>query len=112
MTHVTPRRDFLRYLGMAGAGLALPSLHHTVDAQTAVRRPNVVVIFMDDMGYADPAIYGGAPGTTPNIDRLASQGMRFTNFYAAQAVCSAKAVRPGWPTAWRWRATSSNRMQD
>lgn len=89
MTHVTPRRDFLRYLGMAGAGLALPSLHHTVDAQTAARRPNVVVIFMDDMGYADPAIYGGAPGTTPNIDRLASQGMRFTNFYAAQAVCSA-----------------------
>jgi len=41
------------------------------------------------MGYADPSIYGGAPGTTPNIDRLARQGMRFTNFYVAQAVCSA-----------------------
>ena len=44
---------------------------------------------MDDMGYADPAIYGGAPGTTPHIDQLAADGMRFTNFYVTQAVCSA-----------------------
>ncbi len=89
MPHTTPRRDFLRYLGLAGAGLALPGLHRAVVAQSAQRRPNFVVIFMDDMGYADPAIYGGAPGTTPNIDRLAREGMRFTNFYVAQAVCSA-----------------------
>ncbi|ULQ51002.1 sulfatase family protein [Flavihumibacter fluvii] len=51
--------------------------------------PNIVIIFMDDMGYGDPVCYGGGPYRTPNIDALASQGMRLTNFYAAQAVCSA-----------------------
>ncbi|HEX5024048.1 MAG TPA: sulfatase-like hydrolase/transferase, partial [Agriterribacter sp.] len=51
--------------------------------------PNVIVIFMDDMGYGDLECYGGFPYHTPNINKLAAQGMRFTNFYAAQAVCSA-----------------------
>ena len=51
--------------------------------------PNVVIIFMDDMGYGDPVCYGGGPYLTPNIDALAMQGMRFTDFYAAQAVCTA-----------------------
>lgn len=52
-------------------------------------RPNVVLILMDDMGYGDPVCYGGGPYSTPNIDKLAHSGIRFTNFYAAQAVCSA-----------------------
>jgi arylsulfatase A-like enzyme len=51
--------------------------------------PNVVIIFMDDMGYGDPVCYGGGPYQTPNIDALAMKGMRFTDFYAAQAVCTA-----------------------
>ncbi|MEO6916191.1 MAG: sulfatase [Chitinophagaceae bacterium] len=51
--------------------------------------PNVVIIFMDDMGYGDPVCYGGGPYQTPNIDALASNGIRFTEFYAAQAVCTA-----------------------
>lgn len=51
--------------------------------------PNVVIIFMDDMGYGDPVCYGGGPYQTPNIDALAASGMRFTEFYAAQAVCTA-----------------------
>lgn len=50
---------------------------------------NVIIIFMDDMGYGDPACYNGMQYQTPNIDRLAAEGMRFTNFYTAQAVCSA-----------------------
>ncbi len=54
-----------------------------------IAHPNIVVIFMDDMGYGDPACYNGSLYETPNIDRLAAEGMRFTNFYAAQAVCSA-----------------------
>ncbi len=52
-------------------------------------KPNVVIIFMDDMGYGDPNCYGGGPYHTPNLDRMAAQGIRFTHFYAAQAVCSA-----------------------
>jgi arylsulfatase A-like enzyme len=51
--------------------------------------PNVVLIFMDDMGYGDLGCYGASDYQTPNIDRLAAEGMRFTNFLSAQPVCSA-----------------------
>jgi arylsulfatase len=51
--------------------------------------PNIVIIFMDDMGYGDPAFNAGIGYTTPNMDKLAAEGMRFTNFYAAQPVCTA-----------------------
>ncbi len=51
--------------------------------------PNVVIIFCDDLGYADVGVYGAQGYATPNIDRLAAQGTRFTRFYVAQAVCSA-----------------------
>ncbi|MEJ7664491.1 MAG: sulfatase-like hydrolase/transferase [Hymenobacter sp.] len=44
---------------------------------------------MDDMGYGDVDAYGGINYTTPQIDKLAAQGMRFTNFYAAQPICTA-----------------------
>lgn len=54
-----------------------------------VTHPNIVLIFIDDQGYGDIGVNGAIDYTTPYIDRLASQGMRFTNFYAAQAVCSA-----------------------
>lgn len=55
----------------------------------AASLPNVVLIYMDDMGYGDVAAYGGIDYTTPNIDKLAAEGMRFTNFYAAQPICTA-----------------------
>ena len=51
--------------------------------------PNFVVVFIDDMGYGDVGCYGATGFTTPNLDQLASEGMRFTNFYSAQPVCSA-----------------------
>jgi arylsulfatase A-like enzyme len=55
----------------------------------AKRPPNFVIIFMDDMGYADIGSFGAKGYTTPNLDRMAREGMRLTNFYAAQAVCTA-----------------------
>jgi len=48
----------------------------------------VVLLFIDDEGYGDVGCYGATGFETPNIDRLASEGMMFTNFYAAQPVCS------------------------
>jgi arylsulfatase A-like enzyme len=51
-------------------------------------RPNFVVIFADDLGYGDLGCYGGRQ-VTPNLDRMAREGMRFTDFYVPQAVCSA-----------------------
>ena len=51
--------------------------------------PNVVLIFTDDQGYQDLGCYGSPDIKTPNIDQMAREGIRFTNFYVAQAVCSA-----------------------
>lgn len=52
--------------------------------------PNIVIIFVDDMGYGDlPAFYAQTRIKTPNLDKLALQGTRFTDFYVAQAVCTA-----------------------
>lgn len=51
--------------------------------------PNVVLIYMDDMGYGDLSVFGALRHTTPNLDEMARNGMRFTNFLAPQAVCTA-----------------------
>ncbi len=53
------------------------------------RPPNVVLIFCDDLGYADVGCFGAGRIRTPNVDRLAREGIRLTDFYVAQAVCSA-----------------------
>ncbi len=55
----------------------------------AQSKPNVIVFFADDLGYADLNCFGGKQMSTPNLDKMASQGMRLTSFYASQAVCSA-----------------------
>lgn len=55
-------------------------------------RPNVVVLFIDDMGYADPSCFGNPSMTTPNIDRLAAEGIKLTNFYVNSPICSASRV--------------------
>ena len=57
-------------------------------ADVDVRRPNIVFLFIDDMGWPDLGCYGNQFNETPVIDRLARQGMRFTDFYAATPVCS------------------------
>ena len=61
-----------------------------IDAQ---RPPNFVIVYADDMGYADIGPFSARTGTarprTPNLDRMAAEGVRLTNFYVAQAVCSA-----------------------
>jgi len=71
-------------------------------------RPNILFIFIDDMGYADPGCFGGGAGAeTPNMDRLAAEGLRFTQFYVNAPICSPSRVAvttgqyPG-----RWQITS------
>src|SRR6516162_9712486 len=53
------------------------------------RPPNVVIILADDQGYADIGCYGAQGFATPNLDRMAREGVRLTDFYVAQPVCSA-----------------------
>lgn len=57
-------------------------------AANAANRPNIVFIFADDMGYGDLGCYGAPDVRTPHIDRLAREGVRFTNFYANGPECS------------------------
>ncbi len=59
---------------------------HAQDAKT--KRPNIVVVLADDMGYGDLACYGHPTIKSPNLDKFATQGMRFTQGYSASAVCS------------------------
>lgn len=67
------------------AVLFIQQSHKSIDQ----RPPNIVVIFMDDMGYGDISCNGALDIYTPVMDKLANKGMRFTNFMSAQAVCSA-----------------------
>ena len=52
-------------------------------------RPNIVLIYCDDLGYADIGPFGAKTARTPNLDKLAKRGRTFTNFHVAQPVCSA-----------------------
>lgn len=61
----------------------------SVASAGATRPPNIVVVLTDDQGYADVGVFGAKGFSTPNLDRLAREGIRFTDFHVAQAVCSA-----------------------
>ncbi|MEQ1858504.1 MAG: sulfatase-like hydrolase/transferase [Chthoniobacteraceae bacterium] len=72
----------------------------------AAEKPNVVIFFVDDMGWGDPATFGGTV-PTPNFDRLAREGMQFRQFYVAAPICSPSrcGLMTGQQPA-RWRITS------
>jgi hypothetical protein len=55
----------------------------------AQKKPNIILIMMDDLGYGDLGVYGASQYQTPNLDKMAKEGVRFTHFLSAQAVCSA-----------------------
>lgn len=76
--------SFLFLLAMS----CTPSTEST-DSNKKATSPNVVVVFIDDEGYGDVGVYGATGFETPNLDQMAAEGMRFTNFYSAQPVCSA-----------------------
>jgi arylsulfatase A len=81
------RRAFLKGLGAGALGMA-GLLSRPASAAAKKERPNIVFILIDDLGWADVGCYGNQFHETHNIDRLAEQGMRFTDAYAACPVCS------------------------
>ena len=91
------RREFIKLVA-AGAAVTLPGcafsmgdLAGTDDkSKKAAKRPNIVLIMADDMGYSDIGCYGGEVNT-PNLDRLAAGGLRFTQFYNAARCCPTRA---------------------
>jgi arylsulfatase A-like enzyme len=69
-------------------GLILVALSTSLFAGEAAPKPNIVFIMADDLGYGDLSCYGQQKFTTPNIDRLAVEGMKFTQHYAGDTVCA------------------------
>jgi len=96
------RRSFMKSLGLAAAAVMVPAKLRATDAQ----KPNVVIIYADDLGYGDVGCYGATKVKTPNIDKLASEGLRFTNAHSPSATCtpSRYAMLTG-EYAWRKKGT-------
>ena len=85
------RRDFLKAVGCGAVSMALSGCANaTQQTRFAAnrRRPNIVYIIADDLGYAEVGCYGQEKIKTPNIDKLASEGMRFTQHYSGNPVCA------------------------
>ncbi len=78
----------LRIFFAALAGLVVLASQPAQLPAASAPRPNIVLIFIDDLGWKDLGCYGNDFVETPRIDRLAAEGVRFTDFYAAGAVCS------------------------
>src|SRR5688572_5420804 len=79
MRHLTALLILACCLGFAASRL---------EAAPAPRPPNIVIILADDLGYADVSCYGAPSIRTPHLDDMAREGLRFTDFYVAAAVCS------------------------
>lgn len=82
------RRRFLRTLGVCAAAAVLPQGARRAAGATEKRTPNILLIVSDDQGYNDLGCYGGGTILTPNLDRLAKDGVRLTSFYVAWPACT------------------------
>lgn len=102
MQNCVNRRNFVQTLAGAAALSALPLGSQGTDR----RRPNIVLIYVDDLGYGDVGCYGAVKVATPHIDALAAKSIRFTNAHAPSATCtpSRYALLTG-EYAWRQKGT-------
>jgi len=97
------RRDFLKMAGFAAVVLAVPrclGAAERASKKAARPGPNIVFVLADDLGWAELGCYGSEFNETPNLDKLAREGMRFTDAYAAAPVCSpfrAALMTGQWP---------------
>ena len=85
------RRDFIKAMGLGATALAVPGCTGSPQLRARnYRRPNIVLIMADDMGYSDIGCYGGEINT-PNLNGLAANGLRFTQFYNTARCCPTRA---------------------
>lgn len=81
----------------------------------AAERPNIVMVFIDDMGWGDFSCFGNTGAKTPNIDRMAAEGLRFHQFYVNSSICSPSrcALTTGqYPQRWRITSFLENRVSN
>jgi len=102
MPQYVSRRMFLKSIGLSAAARLVPARLSAMERKL----PNVVLIYADDLGYGDVGCYGAQKVSTPNIDRVAREGVRFTNAHSASATCtpSRYALLTG-EYAWRKKGT-------
>ena len=78
-------------------------------------RPNIVLVFIDDMGWEDLSCFGNKDASTPNIDAMAAEGLRFHQFYVNSPICSPSrvAISTGqYPQRWRITSYLNNRQSN
>ena len=81
------RRQFLAAMGLAGSAVTLPGCLSAL-VQQGKSSPNIIFIMADDLGYHDLGCYGSGEIPTPNCNRLANEGMKFTDAHSPSAVCT------------------------
>lgn len=84
-------------------------------AFSAEKQPNIIMVFIDDMGWGDFSCFGNKDARTPNVDRLAAEGIRFSQFYVNSPICSPSrcALMTGqYPQRWRITSFLNNRAEN
>jgi len=86
----TTRRDFLKAVGLCAAAISVPSYVNAEKTarKSPVNRPNIILCMTDDQGWGDTGYNGHPVLKTPNLDKMAAEGIRFNRFYAGAPVCS------------------------
>jgi len=83
------RRDFIKAASLTTAALTLTGCQEGLSTSAAGEKPNIVYILADDLGYGDiSSLNPDSKIKTPNVDRLAATGMRFTDAHSGSAVCT------------------------
>jgi arylsulfatase A-like enzyme len=87
------RRQFIRFFAAGAAATAFSGCTQPGSSALGVKRlrknkPNFIIIFCDDLGYGDLGCFGSKVHRTPNLDRMAAEGMKFTSFYVTSGVCT------------------------
>jgi arylsulfatase A-like enzyme len=112
---LNPKRWVIHAVAV-GCAAGLPGASCDADAeQPATRRPNIVLVFIDDMGWGDLSCFGNDAVRTDNVDRLAAEGIRFEQFYVNSPICSPSrvAISTGqYPQRWRITSYLNNRRSN
>lgn len=105
----------VKWLSLTLIVMLAMSSHASAQAAPEPKRPNVLFFLIDDMGYRDLSCFGGERAKTPNIDRLAKEGLRFDQFYVASPICSPSRVgftTGQYPARWNITTFLSNRNEN
>jgi arylsulfatase A-like enzyme len=82
------RRNFLKTVGKVGVAFLMEPQFLALGSTGVEKKPNFIIIFVDDLGYGDLGCFGSKMNRTAHIDQMASEGMKFTDFYVACSVCT------------------------